>query len=81
MNDEKLKLILAGLAGLVFSLVFILLAFVLPLQDSSVSADIQARHTLEKISQGIKEGHYRPPPDQKGNIMELHKKSDDTSSH
>jgi len=81
MNDEKLKLILAGLAGLVFSLVFILLAFVLPLKNNFVSADIQARHTLEKISQGIKEGRYRPPPDQKGNSAELHKSSDDTPNH
>lgn len=81
MNDEKLKLILAGLAGLVFSLVFILLAFVLPLKNNFVNADIQARHTLEKISQGIKEGHYRPPPDQKGNTSELHKRSDDTPNH
>ncbi len=32
MDDEKLKLILAGLGGLVFSLIFILLAFVLPLK-------------------------------------------------
>lgn len=63
MDDEKLKLILAGLAGLIFSLVFILLAFILPLQDHSESANIQAKHTLEKISEGIREGQqYNPPP-------------------
>lgn len=62
MDDEKLKLILAGLGGLVFSLIFILLAFVLPLKDHSVNESIQAKRTLEKISQGIKDGQYRPPP-------------------
>lgn len=62
MDDEKLKLILAGLGGLVFSLIFILLAFVLPLKDNRVNETLQAKHTLEKISKGIKEGQLRPPP-------------------
>lgn len=62
MNDEKLKLILAILGGLVFSLIFILLAFVLPLQDHSVNKTLQAKNTLEKISKGIKEGQLRAPP-------------------
>jgi hypothetical protein len=62
MDDTKLKLILAVLGGLVFSLIFILLAFVLPLQDNSVNQTLQAKHTLEKISKGIKDGQYRPPP-------------------
>ncbi len=62
MNDEKLKLILAGLGGLVFSLIIILLAFVLPLKDTSVNTELQAKRTLEKISRGIKEGQLRPPP-------------------
>jgi hypothetical protein len=65
MNDEKLKLILAGLGGLIFSLIFILLAFVLPLKNSSVNEELQARQTLEKISQGIKDAKLRPPPDEK----------------
>ncbi|MDP1784709.1 MAG: hypothetical protein Q8K81_04690 [Sulfuricurvum sp.] len=65
MDDEKLKLILAALGGLVFSLIFILLAFVLPLKDRSINASIQAKHTLEKISKGIRDGQYRPPPDEK----------------
>ena len=65
MDDEKLKLILAGLGGLVFSLIFILLAFVLPLKDRSINKTLQAKHTLEKISKGIKEGKYTPPPGQK----------------
>lgn len=67
MDDEKLKLILAGLGGLIFSLIFILLAFVLPLKDTSVNEELQARRTLEKISQGIRDAELRPPPDEKGN--------------
>lgn len=65
MDDDKLKLILAGLGGLVFSLIFILLAFVLPIRDHSVNASLKAKHTLEKISKGIKDGQYRPPPGEK----------------
>ncbi|HEX5623346.1 MAG TPA: hypothetical protein VFX57_02780 [Sulfuricurvum sp.] len=66
MDDKKLKLILAGLGGLVFSLIFILLAFVLPLKDHSVNQTLQAKQTLEKISKGIKEGKHTPPPEEKG---------------
>lgn len=54
MDDEKLKLILAILGGIVFSLIFVLLAFVLPLKDNSVNTTLQAQHTLEKIASGIK---------------------------
>jgi len=62
MDDEKLKLILAVLGGIVFSLIFVLLAFVLPLRDNSVNEPLQVEHSLEKISQGIKEGKLNPPP-------------------
>lgn len=62
MADEKLKLILAILGGIVFSLIFVLLAFVLPLKDNSVNTTLQAQHTLEKISIGIKEGEHPSPP-------------------
>lgn len=65
MDDEKLKTILAVLGGIVFSLIFILLAFVLPLKDNSFNQDLQAKHTLEKISKGIKEGQSHLPPEQK----------------
>lgn len=65
MDDNKLKLILAALGGLVFSLIFILLAFVLPLKNSSINQELQAKHTLEEISRGIKEGQFRPPPGEK----------------
>ena len=64
MNDTKLKLIIAGLSGLVFSLIFILLAFVLPLKDNSLSQEEKAKQTLEKISKGIKEGQIRRPPEE-----------------
>lgn len=67
MNDDKLKLILAGLGGLVFSLIFILLAFILPLKDNSINEELQAKRTLEKISQGIKEGQLRLPPKDQSN--------------
>ena len=33
MNDFKLKLILSGLGGVIFSFIFILLTFVLPVKD------------------------------------------------
>lgn len=65
MNDSKLKLILAVLGGLVFGLLFILLAFILPLKNDTLSQEAQAKATLEKISKGIKEGAYNPPPDEK----------------
>lgn len=65
MDDEKLKLFLAILGGIVFSLIFVLLAFVLPLKETSVNNMLQAKQTLEKISKQIKEGEVHPPPEQK----------------
>lgn len=64
MNDDKLKLIIAGLSGLVFSLIFILLAFVLPLKDNTLSQEEKAKQALEKISKGIKEGQIHRPPEE-----------------
>lgn len=46
MDDEKLKIVLALLSGIVFSLIFILLAFVLPIQDTPVV------QTPKKVPQG-----------------------------
>ena len=63
MDDDKLKLILAVLGGIVFSLVFVLLAFVLPLNDTSVNQTEKAKQTLEQISKGIKEGKPNLPPE------------------
>ncbi|MFA5215635.1 hypothetical protein [Sulfuricurvum sp.] len=64
MDDDKLKLILAVLGGVVFSLIFVLLAFVLPIKDS-MSQEEKVQQTLEKISKGIKEGEVHPPPGEK----------------
>lgn len=59
MDDEKLKLILAVLGGIVFSLVFVLLAFVLPLQGASYAEPHKAKEGVEKNPQ---ERHLAPPP-------------------
>lgn len=59
MDDDKLKLILAVLGGIVFSLVFVLLAFVLPLQGDSGTGSLPSNESVEKISQ---ESHVTPPP-------------------
>jgi len=48
MNDFKLKLVLSILGGMVFSLIFILLAFSLPLQKQEVI--ILPQTVLEKVS-------------------------------
>jgi len=48
MNDFKLKLVLSILGGMVFSLIFILLAFALPLQKQEVI--ILPQTVLEKVS-------------------------------
>ncbi len=47
MNDFKLKLILSLLGGVVFSFVFIMLAFALPLEKK--------QHTLKKLPKGVLE--------------------------
>ncbi len=60
MNDEKLKIVLALLSGLIFSLIFILLAFVLPLKEEPAPQTLNTQ--LQKISQGIKENQSVPPP-------------------
>lgn len=65
MDNEKLKTVLALLSGIIFSLIFILLAFVLPLKEHPADEQRQAKHTLEQISKGIKEGQLHPPPDEK----------------
>jgi len=55
MNDFKLKLLLAILTGIVFSFIFILLAFVLP-SKSGVAYDggIKPKGKLEKVSQSLR---------------------------
>ncbi len=58
MKDEKLKIILALLSGVIFSLVFILLAFILPLQSSKVPAKTM-NSELQKLSKMYKESQSR----------------------
>lgn len=48
MNDFKLKLILSILGGIVFSFIFILLTFALPLEKSKAYKHPKSK--LEKIS-------------------------------
>jgi type IV secretory pathway component VirB8 len=56
MDDEKLKIVLALLSGIVFGLIFILLAFVLPLHEKAPVTTVKKapKTHLEKISQGLK---------------------------
>jgi len=53
MNDFKLKLVLAILMGIVFSFIFILLAFILP-SKKEVIVNTKPKGKLEKISEAIK---------------------------
>nr|WP_321265862.1 hypothetical protein [uncultured Sulfurimonas sp.] len=50
MNDFQLKLILSVLSGVVFSFVFILLAFALPLDNKEHIAKKTPKGVLEKVS-------------------------------
>jgi hypothetical protein len=63
MNDEKLKIVLALLSGIVFSLIFILLAFILPINPSKTPP--KTMHTeLQKLSKTYKENQTKLPPEQ-----------------
>ncbi len=53
MKDYKLKLILSILAGVVFSFMFILLAFALPVEKKQTVLKAN-KNMLEKISGGLK---------------------------
>lgn len=56
MNDDKLKMVLALLGGIVFSLIFILLAFVLPVDEKPNTKHKQNPKThLEKISHELRD--------------------------
>ena len=54
MNDFKLKFILSALAGVVFSFILILLAFVLPIKEKKQMVIIKPKGKLEKISQALR---------------------------
>jgi len=55
MNDFKLKLVLSILGGVVFSFVFILLAFAVPVKEEKTYTVIKPKGKLEQISQSLKE--------------------------
>lgn len=57
MNDFKLKLVLSILSGIVFSFIFILLAFALPINETSNQQVkvVKPQGRLEEISQAMKE--------------------------
>ena len=54
MDDFKLKLVLATLTGIVFSMIFILLAFVLPSKEA-VIIEKKAKNKLEIISKSLRD--------------------------
>jgi hypothetical protein len=62
MDDEKLKIVLALLGGVIFSLVFILLAFILPLKSPTVPEKTMDSE-LKKLSKEFKESQRKPPPE------------------
>jgi hypothetical protein len=61
MDDEKLKIVLALLSGVIFSLIFILLAFILPL-NSSKTPEKTMDSELQKLSKHYKDSQLKPPP-------------------
>jgi hypothetical protein len=54
MRDFKLKLVLSLLAGIVFSFVFILLAFAVPVKEKKEYIIIKPKGKLEQVSQSLK---------------------------
>ena len=54
MNDFKLKLLLSILGGVVFSFIFILLAFALPIKKKEATYVKKPKNKLEIISQSLK---------------------------
>ncbi|WP_207562856.1 hypothetical protein [Sulfurimonas aquatica] len=53
MNDFKLKMTLSILGGIVFSFIFILLTFALPIQQKEHVVIKKAKGKLEIISQSL----------------------------
>lgn len=54
MKDFKLKFILSILAGIVFSFIFILLAFALPIKDKKQMVSAKPKGKLGQISHSLK---------------------------
>lgn len=61
MNDDKLKIILAILGGLFFGLIFMLLAFILPIESKKDPMQVM-NENLQKLSQDYKDSKLKPPP-------------------
>jgi len=55
MDDFKLKVVLSVLGGIVFSFIFILLAFVLPADKEKAKIIKKPTGKLEKISQSLRD--------------------------
>jgi len=53
VKDFKLKLVLSILSAIVFSFIFILLAFSLPIHKKEAPISIKAKGKLEQISQSL----------------------------
>jgi hypothetical protein len=54
MNDFKLKMILTVLSGIVFSFIFIVLAFVLPVRESTIFYK-QPTNKLGEVAKSFRE--------------------------
>jgi len=54
MDDFKLKMVLSVLSGIVFSFIFIILAFALPTKDKKQYHVIKPKGKLEQISHSLK---------------------------
>jgi len=54
MNDFKLKILLAILTSIIFSFIFILLAFALP-SKKTIIIEQKAKNKLEHISKSLRE--------------------------
>jgi len=54
MNDFKLKLILSLLGGIIFSFVFIILTFALPIKKKAEAFVYKPKGKLEIISHSLK---------------------------
>jgi len=55
MNEFKLKMILTILSGIVFSFIFIILAFVLPTKTKYVTLDKKPTNKLGKVAKSFKD--------------------------
>jgi len=55
MKDFKLKLILTVLSSIIFSFIFIILAFVLPAKERVHTYQKKPEGMLEKVSRSIKD--------------------------